>query len=453
MATKIAIIGAGPGGYNAALKAAALGAQVTLFEKGAVGGVCLNCGCIPSKALLDAAHRAHNIRYMENYSSAPQQGEVFAASVDFAKIQARRAAVIEKLGRGLTSLFKTAKIEYVEGEASFASQKQIKCAGRLFDFDACIIASGTQPFYPAPFDKYKDKLLDNGNIFNLQKIPASLAIIGGGVIGCEFACIFSALGCKVTIIEMLPTILAAEEEASARVLESALKKRGVEILCSRFAKDISFDGGVKTLLLDDGSSLKAEEVLVAVGRTVDLSALNLDVLGVEWNKKGVKVNPETLRLKDNIYAVGDINGLCLLAHAAEAQGETAVKDIMGRPARYDNDLVPKAIYTWPEVASVGLTKKEALARGLDVKTQKSFLLANGRALSQDESEGFVQLISAAGSGKLLGAQMAGVYASELISVALIAIKAGFTVQELAETVFPHPTVCEAIKAAAAAPAR
>ena len=206
-------------------------------------------------------------------------------------------------------------------------------------------------------------------------------------------------------------------------------------------------------MLDDGSSLKAEEVLVAVGRTVDLSALNLDVLGVEWNKKGVKVNPETLRLKDNIYAVGDINGLCLLAHAAEAQGETAVKDIMGRPARYDNDLVPKAIYTWPEVASVGLTKKEALARGLDVKTQKSFLLANGRALSQDESEGFVQLISAAGSGKLLGAQMAGVYASELISVALIAIKAGFTVQELAETVFPHPTVCEAIKAAAAAPAR
>lgn len=280
-----------------------------------------------------------------------------------------------------------------------------------------------------------------------------MAIIGGGVIGCEFACIFNALGCKVTIIEMLPTILAAEEEASVRVLESALKKRGVEILCSRSAKDISFDGGVKTLLLDDGSSLKAQEVLVAVGRTVDLSALNLDVLGVEWNRKGVKVNPETLQLKDNIYAVGDVNGLCLLAHAAEAQGEIAVKNIMGQIARYDNDLVPKAVYTWPEVASVGLTKKEALARGLEVKTQKSFLLANGRALSQDEAEGFVQLVSAAGSGKLLGAQMAGVYASELISIALIAIKAGLTVEELAQTVFPHPTVSEAIKTAAAAPAR
>ncbi|MDR1123453.1 MAG: dihydrolipoyl dehydrogenase [Elusimicrobiota bacterium] len=452
MSKKIVVIGAGPGGYPAALKAAALGAEVVLIEKYEPGGVCLNCGCIPSKSLLDAAHRFHDLHVLKNISSAVAHDAVDAlrASPDFEKIQARRAGVIEKLRQGLLGLFKRAKINYIKGEACFTGPREVQVNGQKIAFDAAVIAVGTKAFFPPPFDKYQDQLRDNRTVFNLDKVPARLAIIGGGVIGCEFACIFNALGSKVSIIEMAPSIISSEDEASIRVLKTSLEKRGVEIKTGRAAKDISFDGPVKKILLDDGSAVEAEEVLVAVGRAVDLESLNLAAAGIKPERRGIKVNPQTMQTSaPDIYAAGDVNGLCLLAHAAHAQGETAAKNIMGVASSYDNDMIPRAVYTWPEVASIGLNKKEAEAKGIEAKVYKSFLMANGRALTQEAAEGFVQIVADAKTDKVIGAQIVGAGASEMIHIPQMAILAGFTAYKLEETVFAHPTMSEAIKEALA----
>jgi dihydrolipoamide dehydrogenase len=451
MAKKIVVIGAGPGGYPAALKLASLGAEVTLIEKHKAGGVCLNCGCIPSKSLLDAAHRFHDLHILKTLVSAEAENsaDALCKNFDFAKIQNRRAGVIAKLQQGLMGVFKKVGINYVEGEASFVAPSQIKAAGQIFDFDAAIIATGTKAFFPPPFDKYKANLHDNSTIFNLQKVPSSLAIIGGGVIGCEFACIFNALGCKVTIIEMMPSIIPFEDETSVRTLKNALEKRDVAIKNGRTAKDITFENDLKNILLDDGSVVSAQEVLVAVGRSVDLSALNLDAAEITAGRKCITVNPQTMQAKDNIYAVGDVNGICLLAHAAHAQGEVAAKNIMGVKAVYNNDIVPKAIYTWPEIASVGLNKKEAEAKNIAVKVYKSFFMANGRALTQEAAEGFVQIVADEKTDKIIGAQIAGAGASEMIHIPQMAILAGFTARQLEENIFAHPTMSEAIKEALA----
>jgi dihydrolipoamide dehydrogenase len=452
MAKKVVVIGAGPGGYPAALKAAALGAEVVLIEKNEPGGVCLNCGCIPSKSRLDAAHRFYDLHALKNLSASAAQdaADTLRAGADFEKIQARRAGVIEKLRQGLLGMFKRAKINYIKGEAGFTGPREVQVNGQKFAFDAAVIATGTKAFFPPPFDKYQDKLRDNRTIFNLSRAPARLAIIGGGVIGCEFACIFNALGSKITIIEMAPSIIPFEDEASVRVLKTSLEKRGVEIKTGRAAKDVRFEGGVKKILLDDGNAVEAEEVLVAVGRAVDLGGLNLAAAGITPGRGGIKVNPRTMQTSaPDIYAAGDVNGLCLLAHAAHAQGETAVKNIMGIASSYDNDMIPKAIYTWPEVASIGLNKKEAEAKGIEAKVYKSFLMANGRALTQEATEGFVQIVADAKTDKVIGAQIAGACASEIIHIPQMAILAGFTARKLEETVFAHPTISEAIKEALA----
>ena len=444
MAKKVVVIGAGPGGYPAALKLAALGAEVSLIERAKPGGVCLNCGCIPSKSLLDAAHRFYDISVLNTLAV-----EGVKPVYDFAKIQTRRKGVIDKLQQGLSGMFKRAKINYIEGEASFVSPSEIKVNGQNIAFDAAVIATGTKAFFPPPFNQYKDKLHDNSTIFNLERVPASLAIIGGGVIGCEFACIFNALGCKVSIIEMLPSVIPFEDDASVRALKTSFEKRGIEIKTGRAAKDITFDGNIKNITLDDGSVISAEEVLVAVGRAVDLDSLNLPAANITPERKGIKVNPQTMQAAGNIYAVGDVNGLCLLAHAAHAQGEVAAKNIMGISAAYNNDLIPKAIYTWPEVASIGLNKKEAEAKGFEAKVSKSFFMANGRAMTQEATEGFVQIVIDAKTDKVIGAQITGAGASEMIHIPQMAVLTGMTAHELEAVVFAHPTMSEAIKEALA----
>ncbi len=447
MSQKIVVIGAGPAGYPAALKAAALGAEVTLIEQSKPGGVCLNCGCIPSKSLLDAAHKFYELKKTAALSTNPQAAQDLFNAVDFTAIQNRRAMAITKLQRGLMSLFKNAKIDYIEAKAQFTSAHTVEAGGREVNFDYALIACGSSAFYPPPFDKVKDKLYDNSNIFNLQKIPQSITILGGGVIGCEFACIFNALGSKVTIVEMLPNIIALEDEACSTLLKRSFEKRGINIITGQAAKDIQFEDDKKIITLADGTKLESEEVLVALGRSVDLSGLGLDEFGIEWSRKGVKVNPQTMQLKDNIYAAGDITGLCLLAHAASAQGEAAAKNMLGQGGQYNNDLIPRAIYTWPEIASVGLTKAQAEAAGKTVKLHKIFMLAVGRAVAQDDTEGFFQIVEEEASGKILGAQLAGNSATELIHIPLVAMSAGMTAGQLKEIVFAHPSFAEGIKEA------
>lgn len=447
MSKKVLVIGSGPAGYPAALKLAALGAEVTVVEKNKAGGVCLNCGCIPSKSLLDAAHRFYTVKEAKTLSSNPEAGDAFFNSFDFSKIQARRQAAVDKLQRGVLALFKAAKVNYIEGEASFTSPNSVKINGEEMAFDAVIIATGSKAFYPPPFDKYKEHLYDNSNIFTITELPKRAVIIGGGVIGCEFACIFNALGVQSTIVELAPSILPLEDESISRVLKTSFEKRGIKIMTSTSAEDMSVENGVKTIRLAGGQTLEADLVLAAVGRTPDFQNLNLEAAGVEYDAKAVKVNPKTMQAKDNIYAAGDINRLCQLAHAATAQGETAALNIMGLPAEYDNNLVPSAIYTWPEAASVGLTLKKALAQGYKARAKKSFMLANGRAVAQGETEGFAQIIEDEETGLVLGAQIVGPGAGEMIHIPLMAMTFKIKAKEAGKVIFAHPTVSECLKEA------
>ena len=445
MEKHIVIIGAGPGGQEAALSAARQGAKITLIEQGELGGVCLNCGCVPSKTWLSSAHEFASLKEISKYSTKEEELSSLAGSYDFSKIQQRRKNVILRFQKGLEFLYKNAKINLIKGQAKIKDGKTVIVNNQEITFDALILACGSSAFYPPDLEKFKDKLLDNSTVFNLEKLPNSITILGGGAIGCEFACFFNALGIKVVLVEKLPAIALTLGQDISRAITTAFEKRGIEIKTGVGAKTLEIDGQNKTVLLENGEKITSEEVLVALGRKVDLSALNLQALNISYDKKGVKVNPQTMQLKDNIYAIGDITGLSLLAHAASAQASAAVKHILNREGSYDNNLIPAVLYTWPEAASIGLTKEKA---SFPVKSHKSFYLANARAVSQEQSEGFVQILTEETSSKIVGAQIFGAQAGELIHIIALAMKHQMTLADLTEMTFAHPTLSEVIKEAA-----
>lgn len=452
---RILVIGGGPAGYPAALTAARLGAQVTLIEKNKLGGVCLNCGCIPSKSVLDAAHRFAGLPALAalGKKGSDDLARRLFEKRDWAAIQARQQKATQKLVQGIGFLLKKANVNVVYGEASFVDDHTVcvKTAGGLevWPADGIILATGSEAFLPPPFDGLRTEIYDNSTLFNMPSLPASMAVVGGGVIGCEMADFLSSLGVQVHIIEMQPRILPAEDETAARTLERALAKRGVVFHTGVSAKEVSLDeNGKWKLLLSDGTELHTEKILAAIGRAVELSSLRPEKIGLEWTRKGVTVNPHTLQLKKHIYAAGDITGLCQLAHAATRQGEVAAGNLCGQKAVYHNEDVPRAIYTSPEIAAVGLTKAQAQTRGLTAKTCKSFFLANGRAVAQEQTEGYVELLINETNDKLLGGTIVGANAAELIHIIGIAVRAGFTRKQLQEVIFAHPTFAEAIAEAA-----
>ena len=451
---QIIVIGGGPAGYPAALKAASLGAQVTLVEKNKLGGVCLNYGCIPSKSLLDAAHRFWGVQSLAALGNETAQAAAQALfeSRDFTKMQARQRAATAKLTQGISLLLKKAGVQVLQGTASFQDEQTVLVqtlqGPQTLTADGVIIAAGTEAFYPPPFDALKGKIYDNSTIFSMPQLPHSLAIVGGGVIGCEMADLFSALGVEVHLIELQPRLLPLEDENAVRVLNQAFVKRGIKIHTG-----VSATAAVQTengfeITLSDGSKLETEKVLAAIGRTADLADLHLENVGISWTRKGVSVNPHTLQVKNNIYAAGDITGLCLLAHAATRQGEVAASNLCGVAATYENDRVPRAIYTTPEIAAVGLSRAQAQAQKIAVKAHKTFFLANGRAVAQGQTEGYVEWLSDAQNGKLLGACLVGAQASELVHVAAVALAAGFTAAQFQQVIFAHPTLAESVWEAA-----
>ena len=440
---KIIVIGGGPAGYPAALQAARLGAQVTLIEKNKLGGVCLNCGCIPSKSLLDAAHKLALLPTLGVWCGQDGAPDVRSS---WSAFQARQQKATAKLVAGIGFLLKKAGVTVVQGDARLLDEHTVAVGTQQLQADGIILATGSQAFFPAPFDKIKDKIYDNSTLFNMPALPKSMAIIGGGVIGCEMADFLSALGVEVHVIEMQPRILPQEDETAARTLERALAKRGVIFHTGVSATAATEENGGWTITLSNGDVVKTEKILAAIGRSVDLSGLDLENIGVTWTRKGVQVNPQTLQLKNNIYAVGDMNGLCQLAHAATRQGEVAARNLCGQTAVYHNEDVPRAIYTHPEIAAVGLT--QAQAQGIEVKVHKSFFLANGRAVAQDQTDGYVELIENAQTGALIGGSIVGAHASELIHIISVALHANMTVAQLQEVIFAHPTLAETIGEAA-----
>jgi len=448
MAKKVIVIGAGPGGYPAALRLKELGAEVCIAESWDFGGTCLNRGCIPSKAFLDTGHRVHAFEGLRKLLKDGSGVNFSPDMLDWEKVKARRAEVVTKLRASLEKLFQAKKIEVIRGKASFTGPNEVTITGPQGEvkrqFDAAVLAAGTRPSFPPLFRDFHDELTDSDRVFDLPRLPKKLVIVGGGVIGLEFACFFNALGVEVNVLEILPDILAGEDPQVTRAVRTAFEKRGVKFHLGKKTANIEISGGVKTVVLEDGSKLEADEILVGAGRAADLSGMGLEVLGLPWDRKGVSVSDRMLTSAPNIYAVGDVNGLSLLAHSASRQGEIAAENIMGGDHAFDDAIVPKCVYSWPEVGSVGLNKAQAEAKGLTVKTSRAFYLGIGKAVATDETEGFVQLVFDAADETVLGAQIVGGPATELIHVIALAVKLKLKRKDLKEIIYAHPTMAEAI---------
>jgi dihydrolipoamide dehydrogenase len=450
---KIVILGGGPGGYVAAIRAAQLGAEVTLVENKYLGGTCLNVGCIPTKVLL---HTTELIDALEN--DAKELGiSISGYEANWTKLQARKTKIVKKLVAGVNGLLKNNSVTKIMGTGVFINDHQIKVITEnqdqtmVVDFDFAIIASGSIPVIPPiPGSDHQDVITSDAAL-SLEAVPASMCIIGGGVIGCEFASVYNAFGCKVTIIEMLPEIVANMDQDIVKPLKAKLLKEGVEIFIRTKVESIQEgpEGLAVTTSSEAGEKIiTAQKVLLSVGRKPVLDTLELDKVGVETARGAIKVNQKMQTNKRNIFAVGDCNGGVMLAHVASAEGIVAVETIMGIKSQIDFKTIPYCVYTKPELASVGLTEAQARDQGYEVKVGNFPMAVNGKAMIMGETTGVVKYVTDAATGEILGLHMAGPRATDLIVEGALAIRLEATVAELMSTIHAHPTVGEALMEAA-----
>lgn len=439
----IAIIGAGPGGYIAAIRGAQLGAKVLLVEKSELGGTCLNSGCIPTKCFLSD---------IKNYQKV-KNSEVFLKGseilINVKKMVSRKNQVIETMKKGISSLLESQGVTVIKGVGSLADPKRIQVSsnGKTENYKAqhVVIASGSQPS-SLPSIKFDGKLiLSSDDVLEMKEIPDSILIIGGGVNGVEFATIFNGLGSKVTILEMLPQIIPTEDEEIVKGLRLILEKKGTKILTkTKVLWASQKKGKVEVKVQIDGREevVLGQQVLVAVGRSPNTEGLGLETIGIQRDDKFIKVNSRMETNVDGVYAVGDVIGKMMLAHAASAEGIIAVENIMGRARGIDYQRIPSCIYTSPEVASVGLKESEAIQKGYHVRVGKFPYLKSGKALAIGEPEGFVKIIAEEQLGEILGVHILGEAATDLIGEYLLGMHTEVCVEDLAEVVKGHPTLSE-----------
>ncbi len=442
----VCVIGAGPGGYVAALRAAMRGSKTLLVEKEFLGGTCLNWGCIPTKTLIASADLFRAITRAGDFGiklpgAAPQ--------IDWGKVQERKDGVVSKLRRGIDSLLKNAGVEVMKGEASFADRKTITVSGARGKIAATsfIIASGSEPTMPSFIQRSK-RVLDSTSILSIDRIPDSLLVLGGGVIGCEFASLFSAMGTEVTVVEMLPDILPGQDKEVARLLAAELKKSGIKIHVGAPLSDIK--AGVKSVSGSAaGKKISAEYMLVAIGRSPVTSGLNPANAQVKTDEMGYI--PVDARCKTNvpgIYAVGDVTGRIQLAHLASAMGMAAAENASGGSSSFRDDLVPGCIFTHPEIGSVGLTSENCTDKNIRIKTGKFLFASLGKAMAIGETSGFCKIIADEETDQVLGAHIIGPHATDLIAEAATAMNLEITAKELAKAIHAHPTLSEATMEAA-----
>lgn len=447
MKTDLIIIGAGPGGYETALAAAKRGKSVTLFNGENLGGTCLNEGCIPTKCL------CRNAEIISNFKNGEEFGvDDFSFSVDYNKILARKNSVIETLRGGIDMMLKQAKVNVVNAFASFKDAKTVVANGEEYTADNIIIASGsTSKSLPIPGHDL-GCVMDSTKILNIEYIPASLTIIGGGVIGMEFASIFSQLGSQVTVIEFMKQILPPFDSDIAKRLKQALTKKGVKIVTGAAAKEIRqnefYEIEVTYELKGKEEKVVSSDLLMAVGRAPRVAGLNLEAAGVEYTPKGIPVNDNMQTNVEGIYAIGDVNARMMLAHVASFQGVRALNAIDGKADNIRFDIVPSAVFTVPECGMVGKTEEQCKAEGIEIKVGQSFFRANGKALAMGESEGLCKLIFRKEDGMLLGAHIMGVESADLAQQCADMMNRNTTLTELVDTIFGHPTVSEVILSAA-----
>ena len=445
----IAIIGGGPGGYAAAEKAGKNGLQTILFEKKDLGGVCLNEGCIPTKTLLYSAKLYDNARKSEKYGV-----RVEGAELDYKKMTDRKTKVIRKLVAGVGLRMKNAGVEVVKDEAIIEGRTaegaiRITAGDTTYEAKNLLICTGSETFIP-PIEgldiSTNEAIVTNRELLALKEAPTSLTVIGGGVIGMEFASLYNSIGAEVHVIEMLPEILGTLDAEISVMLRTQYTKRGVHFHLS--CKVTRIDGQNVIFTDSEGAehTITSEKILVSVGRRPITKGFGLETLGVELERGGIKVDNMMRTSAEGVYAAGDVTGFSLLAHTASREGEVVINNLCGNPDTMSYNAIPGIVYTNPEVASVGITEAEAQQRGISYTCHRLPMAYSGRFVAENEGgEGLCKIIVEEGTSRVLGVHMLGNPCSEIIGSACIAVAQGMTIHELEYVIFPHPTVTEILK--------
>ncbi|HLR88155.1 MAG TPA: dihydrolipoyl dehydrogenase [Atopostipes sp.] len=448
------VIGSGPGGYVAAIRASQMGQKVAIVEKDFIGGVCLNVGCIPSKALITAGERFTQAQNSDVFGVTSEN-----VTIDWAKTQEwKQEQVVNRLTSGVEMLLKKNKVEILEGEAFFVDTHNLRVmqddGAQSYSFNNAIIATGSRPIELKGFE-WSDRVLSSTGALALDEIPETLTVIGGGYIGSELAGVYASLGSKITILEGLDSILGGFDKDMVKLVEKEFKNHGAEIVTNAMAKGVEeTDTGVTVTYEVDGKeeTIESDYVLVTVGRRPNTDELGLEIAGVEVDDRGlIKVDEQSRSVSaDSIYAIGDVVPGAALAHKASYEGKIAAEAISGKKVAVDYRAMPAVAFTHPEIASVGYTADEAKEAGLEVTTTKFPLGGNGRAISMDRTEGFVRLITTKEDNVIVGAQVAGINASDLIAELGLAVESGMNAQDISLTIHAHPTLAESVMDAAEA---
>lgn len=443
---KIAVLGGGPGGYVAALKAAQLGAQVIVVESSEVGGTCLNWGCIPTKALLASAEALHKARNLSDYG-IELNGSV---TPNLSLIMERKNKVVSTQVKGIRALFKSWGVELIEGRGRLTGPTSIEVEKKdgstaTIAADKIIIATGSRPAELPAFKFDGKNILSSNEALTITDIPKSMLIIGAGVIGCEFACIYNELGAEVTMIEMMPRAVSTEDEEISELLAKELKKKKIKLLTGVGVTKVEKMPDGMHAHLPDGKEIAAEKILVSIGRALNSDNIGLESVGINRGKRGEIIVDN--RMETNIkgvYAAGDVIGRIMLAHVASTEGIVAAENICGRDTTMDYSVVPAAIFTSPEIGSVGLRENQAADKGIKTRIGRFQFRALGKAHAMGEIAGFVKIIADAGTDKILGVHIIGPHASDLVHEAAVAMKAGLTARDIAATIHAHPTLSEGL---------
>lgn len=438
----VIVIGAGPGGYETAIKSAQMGKKTACVEGTYFGGVCLNEGCIPTKTLIRTANLYTEIREAEKFAISGIEAD--DVSVDMKKLQERKSGVVKTLTGGVRALLRGNRVTILNGHGSFVDSHTIDVDGKNYTTEYFIVATGSEVFMP-PFIPIEGNtnVITSREALNLDYLPESVAIIGGGVIGIEFAHIFSHLGSKVTVLELMDRILPMVDEEVSGMVKKRMRKNKVEIINNAKVLKVQDDTVIYEL---DGEkkSVSAKVVLMAVGRAANTNGLNAEGIGLAFEKRAIKTDSHLRTNIPNIYAIGDVNGKVMLAHTASHEGFVALANIDGEEEEMCYDQIPSCIYLDPEVACIGLTEKQAIEKGYDIRVGKFPMMANGKSLVEGDTDGIAKVIVDKVYGKILGVHLYGKHVTDMIGEISVAMKLGSTASEILSAIHPHPTVSEVI---------
>lgn len=439
---EIGVIGGGPGGYVAAIKAAQMGASVVLFERDSLGGTCLNRGCIPTKALLKSAQV-----YRQALDAAAYGVKIGEVSLSLQEVMARKDGVVGQLVSGVGGLLRKNGVQVVKASAELLGDGIVRVDGERWLCRDVILAMGSKPARP-PIPGI-EHAWNSDDVLSMESVPSSVVIVGGGVIGVEFASLLSAFGAEVTIVEMLPSVLAMADDLVIEQARKILARQGVKIHCGAAVREI-LPGEVVFQDQDGVHQVRADAIVVATGRVPNVDIKRLDALGIAHDHGRIQTDARMRTSRPHVYAIGDLNGKSMLAHTASREAVVAVRDILGQQAAMEYGGIPSCVYTTPEISWIGMTEREAKKAGLSYKTAVFPMAANGKSLIEGESGGMVKLIADAGTGELLGGHLVCVHATDIIMELGALMGMEGVAADLAEAVHPHPTVSEAVMEAAEA---